>query len=403
MMRINDTALSFTGAADGLAIELVSTRAGLDALEADWKDLFARAGHSSQVFQDFNWNWHWANHFLDLDPRSCQLAIVTGRAGGRLAMVWPLVIERVHGLRIAAWMGEPVAQYGDVLVEQSPAPMALLRAGWQFLCTHVKPDLARLAKTRADAAVAPLLTELRAISTNPQDAPYLNLASAPTYAAYEERYSSKARKNRRRQLRRLEEDGVVSVRHLEASAAAGDAVGDVIAMKRAWLQAKGLTSVGLSDRRVLGFFRSVASDGLRPAGFRMSTLMCGDVLAAASVGFVCRDRIAVHMIAYDLNFEKAGAGALLFERAIAANLEDKLAVFDLLAPANSYKMEWADGSVGVDDFAVPLSLAGRAYTRSYLQFLRPKLKTAFQALPLSTRRRAGTMFAMARANLSRSR
>ena len=24
----------------------------------------ARAGASAQVFQTFNWNWHWANHYL---------------------------------------------------------------------------------------------------------------------------------------------------------------------------------------------------------------------------------------------------------------------------------------------------------------------------------------------------
>ena len=392
-MQHDKATLGVSGVADGLVIELVSTRVGLDALEADWNKLFARAGQASQVFQTFNWTWHWANHFLGPDPKSSRLAIVTARIGGRLAMVWPLVVDRVHGMRVVAWAGEPVAQYGDVLVESGPARTVLLRAGWQFIAAHVKPDLARLSKTRADAAVAPLLNELGAISTHSESAPYLDLASAPTFAAYEERYSSKARKNRRRQLRRLEEEGVVSAHHLEAGATANAVVGDVLAMKRAWLHAKGLISRPLMDPRVTRFFHAVASAGPRPVGVRISTMTCGDALAAASIGFVCRDLIAVHMIAYDLTYEKAGAGGLLFERAIAASLEAKLAVFDLLAPANSYKMEWADGDVAVYDYALPLSLAGRTYVRGYLQIVQPRLKAAILALPLSVRQRAGAVLA----------
>ena len=45
-----------------VSFELVTTRAAFDALEDEWNDLFARAGRSAQIFQTFNWNWHWANH-----------------------------------------------------------------------------------------------------------------------------------------------------------------------------------------------------------------------------------------------------------------------------------------------------------------------------------------------------
>ena len=64
--------------------EIVTARAGFDSLATEWNDLFARAGRGSQVFQSFNWNWHWCNHYLS-SGRS--LAIVTGRRAGRLVMV----------------------------------------------------------------------------------------------------------------------------------------------------------------------------------------------------------------------------------------------------------------------------------------------------------------------------
>ena len=47
-----------------LDLSLITDRAAFEALEADWNDLFARAGRPTQVFQTFNWNWHWARHYL---------------------------------------------------------------------------------------------------------------------------------------------------------------------------------------------------------------------------------------------------------------------------------------------------------------------------------------------------
>lgn len=401
MQRI-DILPSSAGVPPGFVLELVSTRAQFDALEADWNDLFARAGLSCQVFQTFNWNWHWANHFLCETPGSPRLAIVTGRIDGRLAMVWPMAVDAGSRLRSLAWMGEPVSQYGDVLVEDGPHRPAMLRAGWEFLGRRVKPDIARLAKTRADAAVAPFLAELRAISTAELAAPFLDLKSAPTYEAYAERYSMKARKNRRRQFRRLEEDGPVCMRMLEPGPEACRLMGEIFAMKQAWLDKKALISSALGDARTLAFFEAVTATGERSPGTRLTALMCGDVLAAASMGFVCRDRAAIHIITYGPAFEKAGAGALMLERTIAANLQAGVGVFDLLAPANTYKKVWADGVVEVNDFAVPFSLAGRAYIRGYLEFLRPNLRAAMLAMPLPARRAIKSAVAMTKAKLGRA-
>ena len=69
-------------AATALELTMITGRAAFDALEAEWNALFDRAGRPAQVFQTFNWNWHWANHYLDGAPggiSGLQLAIVTGR------------------------------------------------------------------------------------------------------------------------------------------------------------------------------------------------------------------------------------------------------------------------------------------------------------------------------------
>ena len=65
----------------------------------------------------FNWNWHWCNHYLRRDSRRSPRR--RHRPPVPAASSWcgrssPM---RVGGLLQPRWMGEPVSQYGDVLVE----------------------------------------------------------------------------------------------------------------------------------------------------------------------------------------------------------------------------------------------------------------------------------------------
>jgi CelD/BcsL family acetyltransferase involved in cellulose biosynthesis len=356
-----------------LELAVITTLEGFQALESDWNVLAADAGQSIHVFQGFNWNWHWARHFLSSTRR---LSIVTGRRAGRMVMLWPLVTERTHGLHVVAWMGEPVSQYGDVLVESGPESLSLLRQGWAFVVSTLKPDLVRLHKTRADSTIAPLLAQVNPTVTQRLEAPFLDLSSAPTFAAYEDRYTVKARKNRRRLLRRLEEQGPVTVRSYAAGPEASQIAQRAIHMKRVWLAEKGLVSPALSDARTLAFFESIALDTSRPVDIRVSTLTCADELAAVEIAFKCHDRLAIHIMAYDLSYEKAAAGVLLLERLLQTSLETGVATYDLMAPGDGYKKEWADATVGVTDYAVPLTLKGFGYARGWLGFVRPRLKAA---------------------------
>src|SRR5712692_8458726 len=134
---------------------VIADRAGFDALEAEWNALFARAGRPCQIFQTFNWLWHWANHYLD---GGTELTVVTGRQDGRLAIVWPLVATRVAGVNQLSWMGEPVSQYGDVLVEEGPDTPDWLRRSWAYV-KSLGADIVHLRKVRSDAVISPLLAE----------------------------------------------------------------------------------------------------------------------------------------------------------------------------------------------------------------------------------------------------
>jgi CelD/BcsL family acetyltransferase involved in cellulose biosynthesis len=374
-------------AAEAATLDLVSTRADFDALEDQWNALFERAGRDVQLFQSFNWLWHWANHFLpkagEPGPR---LAIVTARIDGRLVMVWPLVSERVGPLTRLTWMGEPVSQYGDVLIDDLPDAQLLLRMASEFVARRTGASVLQLRKVRQDSAIAPLLETLGATIVTELKAPYLDLKSAPNFDEYEKRYSSGGRRNRKRQRRRLEERGAVDL-HWHVGGVEAEALADqAFKHKLVWLRQRGLLSPAFADPRTAHFFAEVTRAATRPAGCHVFALSCGGQPVAFEIGLRCKGRSAIHIIAYDLDFEKTAAGSLLMEDSIRRASNDGMAVFDLLAPGDNYKLEWSDDTVIVRDWAVPISTLGRAYAVVYFGG-KALLKRGLDALPVGLRRK----------------
>jgi CelD/BcsL family acetyltransferase involved in cellulose biosynthesis len=368
-----------------VCLDLVTTRAGFDALEDSWNALFARAARNVHLFQTFNWNWHWANHFLGC-PGAPELAIVTAHAGETLVMVWPLVLERRGPLKVLRWMGDPVSQYGDILIDDVADAASLMGAAWAFVAERTGASVLELRKVRADSNIAPFLAAVGAKATAELAAPYLDLASAPSFAEYERRYSGNARRNRKRQRRRLEERGPVALAWHTDGADAEALAAEAFTLKHRWLKQRGIVSPALADPRTARFFADVTRAETRPAGCHVLSLSCGGLPVALEIGVRCKGRSAIHVVTYDLDYEKTAAGALLMEDSIRRCFDDGMTVFDLLAPADGYKREWADDAVVVRDWAVPLSLLGRAYTALYLGLIRTAAKRGIDALPVGVRR-----------------
>lgn len=382
--------LSSSAAESQLAarFELITTRAAFDALESAWNDLFARSARGIHMFQSFNWLWHWSNHFLPSAGASgASLAIVTAHVDDRLVMVWPLVREDLGPISQIGWMGEPVSQYGDALVDDLPGKDALMRAAWDFIVQESGADVVRLRRVRHDANVAPLFAELGLDVVGEVDAPYLSFDDTPTYAKLSEQHSSSLRRNRARQRRRLAERGSVSHHWHTEGLEAEALVALAFKYKVDWLDARGLYSRAFSDSNTTRFFADVTRADTHPAGCYVFALSSNGHPTAIEVGLRHKGRAAIHIVTYDLAYEKAAAGALLMEDSVRKAIEDGLDVFDFLAPAYDYKWEWTKTSVKVRDWAMPLTAMGRLYTAVYLRRLRGVLKRGVEALPLSVRRK----------------
>ena len=113
----------------------------------------------------------------------------------------------------------------------------------------------------------------------------------------------------------------------------------------------------------------------------MTVLKSNGAPAGIAVDITCGERRAAHIIVHDPRLESFSPGTLLLEAWIKGASADGIAIFDLLAPAYAYKLDWADGTVAVGDFAQGLTLAGRAWVHLYLGLARRTAKAAAEALP----------------------
>ena len=372
----------------GLDLEVVRDFAAFEALENDWNSLFQRAGQCHQLFQTYSWNWHWCQSYLVPDgaDSDLKLSVVVGRRDGRVVMIWPLITKRHMGVGYICWMGAPVSQYSDVIIEDAPEKMDWMNASWRFICADLAGDMVCIPKVREDSVLWALLQQLGVRPDQETEAPYADLAKAGTYDVYASRFSSRQRKNRRRQRRRLSEHGEISFEVLKKGPAAAAAAQQAIDMKRLWLEKQALVSKAFSDRRIDAFFSSALASGERPAGCEVGVLKVGDETAAIEIGVACNGRLASHICVYSLDqkFVQSGAGGIVTDDTIRHCLDGDIDTFDLMAPADPYKYEWTDAAVKVCDYAVPLTSRGHAYAA--LGACTYAAKAAFETAPQRLRR-----------------
>ena len=362
----------------------------LARLEPEWNTLWAGTSGAASLFLSFNWVWHWCQHFLDSD--SSRLVLVTGRRNGQLVMVWPLVIERVLGLKKAGFAGAPVSQYSDVLVDRTnPAHGSWVAEGWSYVQNQLAPDLVHFRKVRSDSALAVLLRQIAAKETNVQAAPFITLAGEPSFEEFDQRFSAKDRKNRRRKRKRLSEAGVVGFRRSSESQAAVARFTLAMQWKREWLDDGSLVSTALADDRFDRFFESILAATDRPVGAEVFELTLDDRPIAVKVAITSGAYRGMHLTAYDKAHEKSSPGGLLVEEMIEAGLVDGAETLDFLAPAYPYKLEWAAGTVAVSDYSFAVTPAGALYDGLYVQRMRPQMQRLATNGPASLRRLAASL------------
>jgi len=360
-----------------LEIAIVDSAAGFAALQSDWNALFRRSAAPQQVFQDHGFLSEWVLHYLD---RGDELRIVTGRRSGRLVMAWPLVRRRWLGIDLLRFMGAPVAQFGDVLVDRDEDVPALLAAGWAAV-ERLGADLFEARKVRADSMLALAPVFRSGIVLDRLEAPFADLDARVGPDGPGPAYSARERSNYRRRMRRLEERGVITLSGKAPGTAAIALAREAIDLKRAWVVANGVPAPAVLDSRFASFFSGIAArtDGL--ATLQVSLIACDGRHIGIDLSFDCKGTTFGHVIAGALCFEREGIGSVLVHHVLANARARGNTRFDLLAPADPYKLDHADGSVAVTDVAFPFTRLGRIAGEVALKRLRPAAKALAKRLP----------------------
>ena len=370
-----------------LSFEAVTEVSQFVLLEKDWNGLTQQGDRFVSVFLDFAWLKQWVDVFLAPNIRARRLAIIIGRAAnGQVAFIAPFQMEHGGGISQLCWMGCPIAQYGDVLAVPEYSSCETIRAAIAFAIKTFKPDLVRLCKVREDSHVTEAVRDGWANALCQDVAREVDFGDAQNFEDYEQRYSSKSRKNRRRLLRRLKERHEVKFRRHEPGDEAAHIALVGLSLKRCWLVERGLKSTALDDGRVDRFIAKLAQEPV--SGCCVYSVTCDERLAGIQIGFERNGRLELYLIVFDLAFEKSGIGTLHLENTISDACDSGTKCVDLLAPDAPYKRDWADRGTTVRDYAKPCTVAGHIYTRVYLLGIRKLLKRAQEQLPLRVRKTA---------------
>lgn len=340
----------------------IDTLNGVEALGPEWNAL-ERETSEATGFQSFVWCSTW----LRLSGPGVAPRIICVREGERLVYLLPLQIERRFGVAVARWIGEPMTQYGDALALPGERRTHWRRLAEAEMARWRDVDLVALTRLRADGVLTEGVPASETLA-----APYADLAG----------WKPRRRKSLERRMRRLDAMGPVALVEAATPERRETLARHGVSLKRLWLRSKGFYSAGLSHPVSGDFIASLARDGF----LRVNALTVGDETVALDLGFLSGGAYRSLLGCFDLRFAEGSPGQALTARLIARCAADGLSTYDMLLPADPYKLEWSTGEVQIGARFLPMNAKGRVAAFA-LSRLRPLAKRALHALAAFSFRR----------------
>lgn len=312
------------------ATQTIGTPAGLEALEAEWRDLWRRSPEATP-FQCPDWLLAWWRHY---HPGA--LMAVAARRDGRLVGLAPMYLEDGPLGRRLLPVGISLSDYLDVLVDPDCAEGA-----GEAIVSHVAGldgwDLWELEELAPGAAALgfPVPGGCDEHASGQSACPVLALPEGLRDAA-EFLTAAKRRKlamARNRAARR----GPLTIDEAEGEDALA-ALETLFQLHRARWADRG--EAGLIDERVERFQRA-ALPGLTAAGVvRLYTLRIGRVPAASYYGFLHRGCAYAYLTGFDPDFAFESPSVMLLAHAIERAAAEGAREVHFLRGREPYKYEW---------------------------------------------------------------
>jgi CelD/BcsL family acetyltransferase involved in cellulose biosynthesis len=237
-------------------------------------------------------------------------------------------------------------------------------------------------RVREDAKIVGLMRDLDGEEVWQSRAPFADLTRFAGFRAFLKDHW-KAHRNRSRLRRRAEKVGSLTFEMAASSGRAVELTRFAIELKRRWLRSK-LRSFGTlnSQEWCEALAKSIECPAVSTQPV-VTALHIGGKPAAIEVGFVRHRHYYAFLGAYDPEFKHLSPTELLMEDTIGWCFAHGVTRYDLLPPDDAYKLKWTNDAMGVSDWIVCRSLAGRWYMKWRYRILLP-LATRFVNLATRT-------------------
>jgi CelD/BcsL family acetyltransferase involved in cellulose biosynthesis len=323
--------------------------------EREWREFERRA--SGHPYQEFRWLSAWDAH---IRPRDVVPFIVVIQHRGRIAMLWPLAIERGLGMSRLVPMGKPVSDYHAPLVD----PEFAARLTADMVRTLV---LEVCAFAGADYVLLTHVPPMLGATPNPFSMLPMHSFSARAYGAalgndwaayYAMRRSGRTRHQLRRKETALARHGAVRFSAVTERARRVALAAELVESKADYLRATAGEFNTLARRDVQSFFAELAGAG--HDDFLVFELTVGDRLAAAAIGLVRAGCFYYEVSACpEYEFHRSSPGSLLLNRLLQWAIARGCSRFDFTVGDEPYKTEWCEQSWALGCGAWPRTLRGR--------------------------------------------
>lgn len=332
-------------------IELVSGADAIARLGRLWQEVGTRPGAAGTGPFDAFDLVRAAAEMAEREGSEPLVAVI--RENAQATTLLPLRRERWLGARVAVPLLYPLAQYATLI--GAPLSECALQSLCEALCKRGF-DVLLMRRVRADGGLHAAL----AAAGRPQDAAetalFIDLAAFGTFSAYDASFSGGTRRNRRQRRQKLEAQAGPLTFTVRRGADALSDFDTAMAWKRTWLAERGLSSAVLDHEPWAGLLRETVASGAA----LVSTLQAGLSTVAVEVGYADGTDYMAYLGAFDPALAAFSPGQEQMLRTIAWCFDAGFKRYDLLAPADDYKRQWARTETGValDDYAVALTPVG---------------------------------------------
>jgi CelD/BcsL family acetyltransferase involved in cellulose biosynthesis len=371
---------------DGPHTEIAATLAEVDALGPQWVHLDAQMT-APLFFQSFGWCRFLVQFHSQYQTPKRPFAprIITLWHGPQLQAVWPLQLRQSRGHALLVDLGDPVNQYGGAVIARDADPAAAAERLLAAARTIANADGLLLRKAHVGSSLAVALATIGLKAGEGEAAPFITLRGHANFEAFYKTLSSRTRRNVRQRRDKFEAAGKIEHHVCWGASEVMEALRLAMKLKQDWLDDNGLTSAAFSDPTFLPMVEALARGAATGVELIAMVLSIDGQPASIHWGFVSNKRYYLFMTARNQAFDQHAPGKLHIDYALKDCFALGLEVYDLLAPAAPYKLDWTKRVDQIQDYAVPFTWRGRLVLDGWQRRLRPAAKRTFLRLPIALR------------------